>query len=107
MPSVEVTARKAQTWVIRAVVAHDADALHRQQHGEGLPDRVVEAGVADLFEIDGVGLAQDLELLARHGAGDADGEAGAGERVALRHPVRQAEFAAQGAHLVLIGLSSS
>ena len=77
MPSVEVTARKAQTWVIRAVVAHDADALHRQQHGEGLPDRVVEAGVADL-EIDGVGLAQDLELLARHGAGDADGAAGPG-----------------------------
>ncbi len=64
MPSVEVTARSAQDVVVGAAVAHDADGLHRQQHGEGLPDGVVEAGLADLVEIDGVGLAQDVELLA-------------------------------------------
>ena len=50
--------------VVGAAVAHDADGLHRQQHGEGLPDLVVEAGLADLVEIDRVGLAQDVELFA-------------------------------------------
>ena len=50
--------------VVGAAVAHDADRLHRQEHGEGLPDRVVEAGLADLVEIDRVGLAEDVELLA-------------------------------------------
>src|SRR5690606_14458709 len=29
---------------VGAVVAHHADAAHGQQHGEGLPDGVVEAG---------------------------------------------------------------
>jgi hypothetical protein len=62
MPSVEVTARRART-VVGAAVAHHADGAHRQQHGEGLPDLVVEAGLADLVEIDGVGLSQDVELL--------------------------------------------
>src|SRR5207302_2311281 len=28
--------------IIRPAVAHDADAPHRQQYGEGLPDRIVE-----------------------------------------------------------------
>ena len=65
--------------LVGAAVAHDADGLHRQQHGEGLPDRVVEAGLADLVEIDRVGLAQDVELLARDPAGAADGEARARE----------------------------
>src|SRR5258708_30681942 len=62
--------------IVGAPVAHDADALHRQQYGEGLPDRVVEAGGADLLEIDRVGLAQDVELLAGDLAGNADGEVG-------------------------------
>ena len=46
--------------VIGAPVAHHADGAHRQQHREGLPDRVVEPGLADLVEIDRVGLAQDV-----------------------------------------------
>ena len=75
--------------------------LDRQQHGEGLPDRVVEAGVADLLEIDRIGLAQDRQLLRRDVAGDADGEAGTRERMAADQAVRQAELAAERAHLVL------
>ncbi len=39
------------------------DGAHRQQHGEGLPDRVVEAGLADFVEVDCVRLAQDVDLL--------------------------------------------
>ena len=48
----EVTARSAQHVLVGARVAHDADGAHRQQHGEGLPDGVVQAGVADLLEED-------------------------------------------------------
>ena len=50
--------------IVGAAVAHHAHRAHRQQHGEGLPDLIVEAGLADFVEIDGVGLAQNVELLA-------------------------------------------
>ena len=87
--------------VVGARVAHHADGAHRQQHGEGLPDRVVEPGLPDLVEIDGVGLAQDGELLLGDLAGNADGKAGAREGMAVDEGVRQAELAAERAHLVL------
>jgi len=38
--------------VVGAVVAHDADGPHGQEHRKGLPDRVVEAGATDLVDID-------------------------------------------------------
>ena len=41
--------------VIGAAVTHDAHCLHRQQHGERLPDVVIEAGAADFLDIDFVG----------------------------------------------------
>jgi 2-hydroxycyclohexanecarboxyl-CoA dehydrogenase len=47
---------QGQHLLIGAGVAHDADGLDRQQDGEGLPDAVVEAGLADFVEVDGVGL---------------------------------------------------
>jgi hypothetical protein len=43
--------------VVGALVAHHADALHRQQHGKDLPDGVVEDGLADRLDGDRVGLA--------------------------------------------------
>jgi hypothetical protein len=52
-----------------APVAHLADAMHQQQHREGLAYGVVEAGVADLVGIDRIGLAQDVERPARHRSG--------------------------------------
>ena len=66
MPSVLVTARSAHAMVVGAPVAHHAHRAHRQQHRERLPDRVVQPGRADLLQIDRVGLAQQLQLLARH-----------------------------------------
>ena len=72
--------------VIGPVIAHDTDRLDRQQHGEGLPDRVVEAGLADLVEIDRIGLAQDRQALGRDLAGDADRETRARERMAAERP---------------------
>ena len=80
---------------VGAAVAHDADGLHRQQHGEGLPDGVVEAGLADLVEIDRVGLAQDFELFAGDAAGAADGEARSREGMAADEMLRQAELLAE------------
>ena len=78
--------------VVGAAVAHHADGADREQHGEGLPDGVVEAGAAQLLEVDRVGLAQDVELLGGDLAGAADGEAGAGEGVAADEAVGQAEL---------------
>ena len=68
--------------IIRAAVAHHAHRAHGQQDREGLPDLVVEAGFADFVQVDGVGLAQHVELLARDLAGQADRQAGPRERVA-------------------------
>ena len=87
--------------VVGARVAHDADAPDRQQHGKGLPDRVVEPGVTDLFDKDRIGLAQDFEPIAGDLARDADRQARPGERMASHQPLGQAELAAQFAHLVL------
>jgi hypothetical protein len=55
--------------VVGPPVAHDADGRHRQQHGEGLPDGVIESGGLDLVQIDRIGLAQDGQHLPRDLAG--------------------------------------
>lgn len=73
---------KDRSGPVGAAVAHDADGFGRQQHGKGLPDGVVEAGFADLVDIDGAGLAQDVELFFCNVAGAADREARARERMA-------------------------
>jgi hypothetical protein len=73
MPSVEVTPRaQCADEIVGTGVTHDPDALDRQQHGEGLPHRAIETGVADFLEKDRIGLAQDIELGARDLARDAD-----------------------------------
>src|SRR6185437_5919773 len=87
--------------IVGAAVAHHADAAHRQQHREGLPNGIIQTGAADLVEIDRVRLAQYFELVARNRAGHADREAGAGERMPPDEALRQAEFTAELAHLVL------
>ena len=43
---------------VRAAVSHYADAAHGKQNGEGLPGFFVEAGAANFFDDDGIGLAQ-------------------------------------------------
>mgnify|MGYP000520507625 CR=1 FL=1 len=87
--------------VVGATVAHHAHGAHRQERHEGLPDLVVEPVAADLVDIDRIGPAQDLELLAGDLAGAADREAGAGEGMAADEALGQAELAAEGADLVL------
>ena len=55
------------------------------------------AGLADLVDIDGVDLAQEVGLLLGDVARDADGDAGTGEWMTVHQVGRQAELA----HLVL------
>ncbi len=95
MPSDRGDGAQGQHVIVGAAVAHDADGAHGQQHGKGLPDGVVEAGLADLVEVDGVGLAKNVELLARDLAGNADAEAGAWERMAADEGLGQSQLAAE------------
>ncbi len=101
MPSTECHRAQRAGKIIGAPVAHHADGAHRQDGDEGLPDFVIQPVFADLVDIDRIGLAQNLQLFAGDLAGAADGKAGAGEGVAADETVGQAQFAAQGADLVL------
>src|SRR5262245_4921431 len=74
--------------IVGAIIAHDADGAHGQQHGERLPNVVVEPGAADLLDIDVIGAAQDIELFPRDVAGAADGEPGPGKRVSADEGLR-------------------
>src|SRR5262249_57283980 len=68
---------------------------------ERLPDVVVEPGATNLLDIDVVGAAQDVELFPRDLAGTSDGQPRAGKRMPADESLRQAELAAERAHLVL------
>jgi len=48
---------------IGSVVAHHADGAHGEQHGEGLPDLVIEAGFPDFIEIGRFIVLGRLEML--------------------------------------------
>jgi len=98
----EVRRRGRRGRIRSAGVAHDADGADAgEEDAEGLADLVVEAGDADFLDDDGVGPAEDVEALAGDIAGDADGQAGAGERMAADEVARQAEGFADGADFVL------
>ncbi len=86
---------------VRPEVAHHAHRPHREEHGEGLPERAAEPRRLDLLLHDGVGVADHLEPLLGHLAQDAHGEPRAGERLAPDDLRRQAEKLAEHAHLVL------
>src|SRR6266516_953880 len=94
--------RAHHDWVaVRALVALDADRADRRQHRERLPQLAVEPRAADLLLEDRVGLAQDLEPLARHLADDPDRQPWPRERLPPDHPFREAELLADAPHLVL------
>ncbi len=87
--------------VVRPAVSHDADASHIRERGEVLAEGLVDAGLGDLFAIDGIGLLDDLDLLRRDLADDADAEAGARERLAIDEMLGDAKLAASLSHLIL------
>ena len=87
--------------LVGALVAHHADALHRQQHRERLPEPPVPAGLPDLVDDDGVGAPQQIEPLARDRAEQPDRQARARKRLAPDELVVEPERRADGADLVL------
>src|SRR5665213_1390791 len=62
--------------LISALVAHDADATHGQEHRESLPKLAVKAGCADSLGHNGVRLAQKGQFRLGHFAQTADRSAG-------------------------------
>src|SRR5262245_40601401 len=48
--------------LVGALVAFHAHRLHRQEHGERLPHATVAFGAPELFDEDGVGMAEDREI---------------------------------------------
>src|SRR5262249_58072431 len=92
---------QADNVIIGAIIAHHTDGAHRQQHGKWLPDIVVEPGAANFLDVDVVGAPQDVELFSRDFSGTTDGEARPWKRMPADESLRQAELAAEPAHLVL------
>src|SRR5262249_47834202 len=86
---------------VGALVTLDTDRADRRQDGEALPELAVEAGTAPLLERDAAGAGEDLEPFPRALADDPDRQAGAGERVAPDHRLRQPELFPHSPHLVL------
>jgi hypothetical protein len=86
---------------VGALVAHDSDGFNGEQDGEALPDFAVEAGAFDFGGADGVGFLEDGDAVGGDFAEDADGEAGAGEGLALKDVFGHMEVAADAADFVL------
>ena len=77
--------------IVSAPIAHHPDGTYRQQHREGLPDRIIEPGIANLFQIDGIRLAQDVQFLGCDRlAGNADSQTRTREGMAADKGVGQA-----------------
>ena len=87
-------------FAVGAHVADYADAADGQQRAEGLPDVVVEASFADFFDEYRVGFAQDVEAFFFELSEAADGEARAGEGMALKEVRRDAEDFSDAAHFI-------
>src|SRR5690606_10744035 len=73
-------------------VALYTNAADRQEADEGLPDGAVETRVSNLFNENGVRLAQGVEPFLRHFTDTTHAETWAGEGMAVDDIVRQTEF---------------
>src|SRR5580700_3636620 len=80
--------------IITPPIAHDADAAHRQQHRERLPNLVVKASLADFVEIDSIRPTQNIKLFRGDLAKAADREPRPGKRMPVDKTSGQAQFAA-------------
>ena len=87
--------------VVRALVAHHANGTGVGQHGEILVDVAVKARQRDFLAENRVALANGFQFVGRDVAHDADGQAGAGERLTPDHVVRHAQLLTDPAHFVL------
>src|SRR5206468_11168390 len=87
--------------IVGAAISHHPDGFNRQQDRERLPDLVVQPRFTDLFDIDRVDLAEQIEPFFGDWAEYADCEPRAREWVASDDLLGQPQFASHQADLVL------
>ena len=87
--------------VIAALSVTDAGRPEVGHDGEVLPDLPGQAVLCKFLAQDGVRLSDGLKAVTRDGPDAAYAETRAREGLTVDHPVRQAEFAADDADLVL------
>ena len=83
-----------QRVIVGTAVAHDADGAHIRERREILAHGVLQSALRYLVAENVVRFSENVQLLFRDLADDADAEAGAGERLALDKRFRQAKLAA-------------
>ena len=81
-------------------IAHHADALHRQQHREALPEALVPPRLADFLRDDLVREAQQVEARPGDFSDDSHRQSRARERLADDELLVEAEIAADAADFV-------
>jgi hypothetical protein len=67
--------------LISPLVSLNTDSLYGQERDKRLRDVVVQSGLSDLFNVDGIGGLEDLDLFPGDFSQDSDGETGTGEGV--------------------------
>ena len=87
--------------VVTAAVPHDPDRPDGQEHRKGLADPVIEIVLPELVDEYVVGELQLLHVVAPQFPEHAHTEPGTREWMPVHHLVRQSEFEADLAHLVL------
>ena len=91
---------KERNLIVGPPIALDADGSDGQEGSESLGDVIVQSGLADLLDEDGIGVLEDLDLFPRHLAQDPDGQARSGKRVPADEMRGDLEQAAQRADLI-------
>src|SRR5690606_35462587 len=89
-----------QRVLVRPAIAHYADALHRQEHTEHLPQLAVETRLADFLDDDGVGFAQHVAPRLGDLAQHPHGQPGPREGMAPDHVFGQPKLETEAPHLV-------
>lgn len=86
---------KRNDLVVCALVTLHTNSADWQKNSESLADLVVQTGLANLLDIDAVGMLQDLHLLSCNCTQDSDSETGAGEGVSAHEVSGNAEKSAE------------
>ena len=87
--------------LVRPSVTHHAHRSHRQEHGEGLPDLLIQPSGADFLEINRIGPTQNIDGVGRDFTEHANGQSRARERMPSHHFFREPQLTTHVAHFVL------
>lgn len=86
--------------VVSPLVSLDTDSLNRQKSHKRLRDLVVQASGTDFFNVNLVGMLQDLDLVSGNFAENSDGKTRAGEGVSTDQVGGNVEKSAKSSDLV-------